>query len=283
MKSENTTCVKSHTSLAPQPRSIVLQTATMVRTKEVPTKKAAWSLFGGKKVVSEIVSEVPDVDVPEQQVATEKVDMLKKTKKSKEIKKRRWKSGTVVLRDIKKAQNKGNSGFAASPMDRVIREITGEMGFDTSRFAPKALNAIREAAEHFQTDLLRLSNVFTVHRGRVTVEMRDLQLASSLMLAPHMVYEENGSMRVSQGLLRAMRRDKLSIKNDAKLISSRQNPNYKMTSKGETLRKFTKEVQGAHIAIPDPPSAEMEETEMEINTTDDVDYEEAEGDENKSS
>ena len=142
----------------------------------------------------------------------------------KKKKKRRFKSAVVSKREINKAQKHGNAGFAAQPTDRLIREIAGELGFEASRFEPRAIRALIEATEQFTIDYLRLTDVLCAHGRRITLSKADSDLASTLLLGNHLFQEENGSAKARLGLLRSMRRDSVSMKNDEKLVPARDRP-----------------------------------------------------------
>lgn len=220
----------------------------MARSRDVPSKKPSWSLFAAKKASENVAANVSGADAkkasgskrkdPPADAAAEQKSSAKKSAKTDKVvekktekrveekkrKKRRFKSAVVSKREINKAQKHGNSGFAAQPTDRLIREIAGELGFEASRFEPRAIRALIEATEQFATDYLRLTDVLCAHAKRITLSEADSHLASTLLLGNHLFQEENGSAKARLGLLRAMRRDSLSVKNDEKLVPSRDRP-----------------------------------------------------------
>lgn len=208
----------------------------------MPSKKPSWSLFAGKSAAAGGTAdaatksgskrkETVDVSVEtkkkSKKAATDAVEVEKKTDDAKsddpakKRKKRRFKSATVSKREINKAQKHGNRGFATQPTERLIREIAGELGYEGSRFEPRAIRALIEATEQFTTDYLRLADVMCAHGGRITLTKEDSHLASTLLLGGHLLQEENGSLKARLGVLKAMRRDSRSVKNDEKLVSSR--------------------------------------------------------------
>lgn len=211
----------------------------------MPSKKPSWSLFAGKSAAAaggtadaatksgSKRKETADVSVEAKKkskkaaAATDAVEVEKKTDDAKsddpakKKKKRRFKAATVSKREINKAQKHGNRGFATQPTERLIREIAGELGYEGSRFEPRAIRALIEATEQFTTDYLRLADVMCAHGGRITLTKEDSHLASTLLLGGHLLQEENGSLKARLGVLKAMRRDSRSVKNDEKLVSSR--------------------------------------------------------------
>jgi hypothetical protein len=125
------------------------------------------------------------------------------------------------------------------------------------RFQPRALAALREGVEQFETDLLRMGNTLSIHRGKMTLDKRDLSLASTLLLAPHVQQEHHGSAKLLGGVLKIMRREgPESIGNEKKPIRGRAEGH-----KARTLRKFTQDT--AHEAVADPPGLLNEEEEAQ--------------------
>jgi histone H3/H4 len=182
-------------------------------------------------------------------------------------KSRRFRPGTVALREIRKAQsNQGLSGASISRLDRIIRDIAADVVASSGakglvvRFQPSALAALRDCAETFETDLLRLGNTLSIHRGKMTLHKKDLDLASTLMLAPHVLHEEHGSSRALAGVLKVMRRtgSNVSTRNDKKIIEGRD---VTLTEKGKCLRQFTQET--AYDTVADPPGLDKEDKDEE--------------------
>ncbi len=65
---------------------------------------------------------------------------------------RRWRPGTVALREIKKYQKTGNLLMPRAPFMRKVRTIANMYG-EELRFKPDSLEALQEAAESFLTSL----------------------------------------------------------------------------------------------------------------------------------
>lgn len=203
----------------------------MARSRDVPSKKPSWSLFAAKKSEAENAAKrKSEKDAgsggvkksKKTAVVVEKTPKVVAEPEKKKKKKRRFKSAVVSKREINKAQKHGNAGFATGPTDRLIREITSELGFEASRFEPRAIRALIEATEQFTIDYLRLTDVLCAHARRITLSKKDSDLASTLLLGNHLFQEENGSIKARLGVLKAMRRDSVSTKNDEKLVPSRE-------------------------------------------------------------
>jgi len=116
---------------------------------------------------------------------------------------RRYKPGTVAMRDIRHAQRHGNRGIPKSVIDSLVREIAGNSteGNTQMRFKKGAMRTLHEAAEGFQTDLLRLGGTLSLHAKRKTLDEKSLKLASTLMLCPHVFYEPQGTAKAMMGIM----------------------------------------------------------------------------------
>ncbi|KAF8655037.1 hypothetical protein AX16_003273 [Volvariella volvacea WC 439] len=96
-------------------------------------------------------------------------------------KKRRYRPGTVALREIRKYQNSTELLIRKLPFQRLVKEIAqDELGRDDLRFQSSALRALQEATEAFAVDLFSDMNLAALHGRRVTVMPRDLHLARKL-------------------------------------------------------------------------------------------------------
>jgi len=98
-------------------------------------------------------------------------------------KKRRWRPGTIALREIRKYQKSTDLLVAKLPFARVVREITIDMQTDWDRgdvgyrWQSSALLALQEASEAYLVHLFEDANLCAIHAKRVTIMQRDIQLA----------------------------------------------------------------------------------------------------------
>lgn len=94
-------------------------------------------------------------------------------------KKRRFKSGTVALREIRKYQKSTGFLMQKLPFVRVVREIAIEMSTlnQAIRWQSSALLALQEATEAYLVYLFQDSYLCTIHAKRVTLMQKDMQLA----------------------------------------------------------------------------------------------------------
>jgi histone H3/H4 len=89
-------------------------------------------------------------------------------------KRRRWKNGTVVKREIRKLQNSTDSLIPREPFRRLVRELTAELGFKEGRFSVGCMLALQEAAESFLVERFQRADLARRFAGRKTLETKDL-------------------------------------------------------------------------------------------------------------
>ncbi|WWD17514.1 hypothetical protein CI109_101955 [Kwoniella shandongensis] len=95
-------------------------------------------------------------------------------------KKKRFRPGTVALREIRQYQKSTDLLIAKLPFSRVVREVAlsltsveaGELRWQSS-----AIMALQEAAEAFLVHLFEDANLCAIHAKRVTIMQKDIQLA----------------------------------------------------------------------------------------------------------
>ena len=93
----------------------------------------------------------------------------------------------MQLREVKWWQgNKGaeRTPVPAAPFERVVREIDQKLHSTTHRFQRGAIKALQTATTEMLTDLLKLGNAITVHKGRVTLTGRTVRFAAEIMKLP---------------------------------------------------------------------------------------------------
>mmetsp|Transcript_17303 Transcript_17303/g.28443 ORF Transcript_17303/g.28443 Transcript_17303/m.28443 type:complete len:133 (-) Transcript_17303:871-1269(-) len=124
----------------------------MARTKQIPKKGS-----GGK--------------APRGQVQTRAAKMLSGAKKP-----RRYRPGTVALREIRRYQKSTDLIIKKATFQRVVREISQRFGSDL-RFQSTAVLALQEAAEAYLIGLFEDINLCAIHAKRVTIMPKDIHLA----------------------------------------------------------------------------------------------------------
>jgi len=92
------------------------------------------------------------------------------------IKGRRFRPGTVALREIRKYQKSTELLIRKLPFQRLVREIAAELQ-PGLRFQGSAVLAMQEASEAYLTHLFEDTNLCAIHAKRVTIMPKDIQLA----------------------------------------------------------------------------------------------------------
>jgi len=98
------------------------------------------------------------------------------------VQRRRFRPGTVALREIRKYQRSTDLLLRKLPFSRLVREVALEMSTDYSegpllRWQSSALLALQEATEAYLVHLFEDANLCAIHAKRVTIMQRDMQLA----------------------------------------------------------------------------------------------------------
>lgn len=89
---------------------------------------------------------------------------------------RRYRPGTVALRQIRQYQKSTELLIRTLPFQRLVRELAEDIGTDL-RFQQTALWALQEIAEAYLVGLFEDTNLCAIHAKRVTITPKDIQLA----------------------------------------------------------------------------------------------------------
>ena len=127
----------------------------MARTKQTARKST-----GGK--------------APRKQLASKAA--RKSTKADGAKKSRRYRPGTVALREIRKYQKTTDLLIKKAPFQRLVREVSQDFKADL-RFQSSAVMALQEASEAYLVGLFEDTNLCAIHAKRVTIMPKDIQLA----------------------------------------------------------------------------------------------------------
>ena len=131
-------------------------TTIMVRTKQT-----ARNSTGGK--------------APRKQLATKAA--RKTAPKAGGVKKpRRYRPGTVALREIRRYQKSAELLIKKLPFQRLVRELSQDVKKNL-RYQGTAVLALQEAAESYLVGLDEDANLCAIHGKRVTIMPKDIQLA----------------------------------------------------------------------------------------------------------
>lgn len=124
----------------------------MARTKQTPQKST-----GGK--------------VPQHMYLAKKAAQFGGVKKH-----RRYRAGTIALREIRKYQKTTDLLIRKISFARLVREITQDYKTDL-RYQSTAMLALQEASEAFLVSYFEDANACAIHAKRVTIMPRDIKLA----------------------------------------------------------------------------------------------------------
>lgn len=84
---------------------------------------------------------------------------------------------TALLNDIRRLQSVTSNIIPKLPFSRLIREVIMQYADAQMRITPVALEALQEMAEIYLTHLFEDSYKCTLHRERVTLMVKDMELA----------------------------------------------------------------------------------------------------------
>ena len=83
---------------------------------------------------------------------------------------RRFRPGTVALREIRKYQKSTELLIQKLPFQRLVREVFSQISStQTFRVTPQALLALQEASESFLIHMFEQSNLIAIH-GKLNVK-----------------------------------------------------------------------------------------------------------------
>jgi len=107
-----------------------------------------------------------------------KEKVQKNVQKSGGIKKiRRYRPGTVALREIRKYQKTTELLIRKLPFSRLVREIALAINSRDLRFQSAAIFALQEAAEYYLVCLFEDTQLCAIHAKRITIKPADMHLA----------------------------------------------------------------------------------------------------------
>ena len=131
------------------------------------TKKTARKTFGGK--------------APLKRPRNAHLEESRQTTQVLKKRPRRYRPGTVALREIRKYQKSTDLLIRKLPFQRLVREIAQNIQDNKQRehmrFQSTAVLALQEAAESYLVSLFEDTNLCAIHAKRVTIMQKDMQLA----------------------------------------------------------------------------------------------------------
>ncbi len=125
--------------------------------------------------MARVKANTPKRKLPKQLAAKKLAKTIKSREKATK-KPRRYRPGTLALREIRKYQKGTDLLLRKLPFQRLVREITVEFKTD-AKFQSTALLALQEAAEAYLVQLFEDTNLCAIHAKRCTIQVKDMQLA----------------------------------------------------------------------------------------------------------
>lgn len=92
---------------------------------------------------------------------------------------RRYRPGTVALRQIRKYQKSTELLIPKLPFRRLVKAIATDID-NAKRFQSSAVAALQEAAEAYLVSLFDDANLCAIHGHRITIQPKDIHLANRL-------------------------------------------------------------------------------------------------------
>lgn len=84
------------------------------------------------------------------------------------------------MREIRREQKKSDKvTIPKLPFQRLVREIAEECK-EGVRFQASAIEALQEASEQYVTELLEEAYEMSIHRGRITLMAKDVELCRKI-------------------------------------------------------------------------------------------------------
>lgn len=117
---------------------------------------------------------------PQNEDEREIVPRPKSTSKNKKRLHKKTPQSMNIIREIRRLQNSTNLLIPKAPFQRLVREIMAGYAPYGIRMQGKALLAIQETAEDFLIDVFEDTVLLVHHRGRVTINNRDYDMAMRL-------------------------------------------------------------------------------------------------------
>ena len=93
---------------------------------------------------------------------------------------RKFKPGTVALREIRRYQKSTELLIPKAPFKRFVKQILVDKGHDIVRIQQQALEALQQATEAYFTEVLEDANLCAIHAKRQTVFSIDFELVRKI-------------------------------------------------------------------------------------------------------
>ena len=142
----------------------------MARTKQTARKST-----GGKAPRKALATKAARKSAPSQGGVANNMELSAQAEVEKK-RRRRFRPGTVALKEIRKYQKSTALLIKKAPFQRLVREVAQNIKSDL-RFQSHAIMALQEASEAYLVSLFEDTNLCAIHAKRVTIMPKDIQLA----------------------------------------------------------------------------------------------------------
>lgn len=140
----------------------------MAKTKQTPRKRNNITAFKFPRPIRTYGQQEFKLPADIQKAARRKRTTVKQQ--------RRFRPGTVALRQIRKYQRNTELLIPKLPFRRLVRSIATNID-NQNRFQATALLALQEASEAYLVSILENANLCAIHAQRITIQPKDIHLA----------------------------------------------------------------------------------------------------------
>ena len=98
------------------------------------------------------------------------------------LKPKRYRPGTMALREIRRHQQSTELLIRRAPFDHLVRDLVQDLwhGGHELRVSPAAVTALQEAAEAYLVLLFKDTNLCAIHAKHVAIMLKDIQLVQRI-------------------------------------------------------------------------------------------------------
>ncbi|XP_065366957.1 histone H3-like centromeric protein cid [Calliphora vicina] len=160
------TLTKSPQKSTMPPKKLTKQRKTKTKSTETPLTKE----IPIPKETTLSANETP--------AAEDKKQVVRKPRKHRnplQLEKRFWK-------DVQVLQNRTDNLIPMLPFSRLVRELMHDASSEVTKITPTAMEALQTSSELYLTQRLQDAYMLTLHRGRVTLDVKDMELINYLKI-----------------------------------------------------------------------------------------------------
>ena len=145
----------------------------MARTKSIAERRLLKAKQAGKGPYTGVAGkQLPQTAINQVLTAKQNMSVIGRGPR----KPRRFRLGTVALREIRKYQKSTHHLIPRMALQRLVKGLMAEMGLEY-RMTSGCLAALQTAGENHIVDLFKGANLCCIHAKRITIMPKDLRLA----------------------------------------------------------------------------------------------------------